>query len=555
LKAILKARTNCYLASAELATLHMNHGRDNRALEAIDLIATDYRRWSVPDPDWNYVASKVYSKLSDYSSTKNLAGRAIEQLREELQKNPANALAYAKTGLCSLLMEDLSGAEGEFQKFINRTRPEERSSVVKELQVLISQQIVQDDAKYILTKYFSQAGTEKKEERIDSLPVTVTSRDTVAPKIVILEPKDVRGMKVLDAGKYSLAVSGFVSDANGVSVVYVNGIVASMSAPTTTEAGASGLAGKILKFSADVMSPVGESIVDVRAVDLYGNQGKSTFKIRRDAPAAIAPTDDQPTQPRLKLPAIWAVVIGISEYQNKELQLNYAHRDAQAYYSFLKSPFGGAIQEDRIEILTNRNATRADIIRALNEKLRMAFEDDMVIIYIASHGVPEEVSGELYFLGYDADTKNIAGTAISQIDVQKAIATARAKKILLIADACHSGSVGLSPSIARRGSVATYVNRLLKEIASARDGVAILTASSANEFSQEGAQWGGGHGVFTNHLINGLKGQADSDGDGYVTIRELYEFVYRKVADDTGGKQHPDLQGKFDNKLPVGVVK
>jgi uncharacterized caspase-like protein len=220
----------------------------------------------------------------------------------------------------------------------------------------------------------------------------------------------------------------------------------------------------------------------------------------------------------------------------------------------LKSPYGGGIPEERIELLTNRNATRAEIIRALNDKLRRAFEDDMVMIFIASHGIPDEVSGELYFLGYDADAKNIAGTAISQIDIQKAIANARAKKIVFIADACHSGAVGLSPNIAKRASLASYTNKLLKEIAAARDGVAMLTASSASEYSVEGAQWGG-HGVFTKYLVDGLKGEADKNNDGYVVIRELYEYLYRKVTDETLGQQHPDLQGRFDNDLPLSVVK
>ncbi len=97
-------------------------------------------------------------------------------------------------------------------------------------------------------------------------------------------------------------------------------------------------------------------------------------------------------------------------------------------------------------------------------------------------------------------------------------------------------------------------NKLLQELALARDGVAILSASSASEFSQEGKTWGG-HGVFTYHLVNGLQGAADTNSDGMVTIREIYEFVYRKVADDTGARQHPDLQGRFDNNLPLSIVK
>jgi len=99
------------------------------------------------------------------------------------------------------------------------------------------------------------------------------------------------------------------------------------------------------------------------------------------------------------------------------------------------------------------------------------------------------------------------------------------------------------------------VARFLAKVAEAKDGIAVLSASSANEFSQEGERWGGGHGVFTYYLLRGLKGEADFDADGIVTIREAYDYLYRKVAEDTAGGQHPELKGNFDNNLPLGIVR
>ena len=177
-------------------------------------------------------------------------------------------------------------------------------------------------------------------------------------------------------------VSGLVADEKGVSAVYVNGVLADLASPTSAEVSESGFSGKVVKFAADAMLAIGENTIEVRAISVNGNQAKNVFKIQRTTKA------DNPTEVKPKLPQIWAVVVGISEYQDRELQLHFAHKDAQAFYGFLKSPSGGAIPDERIELLTNRNATRAEIIRALNDKLRMAFEDDIVIIYIASHGTP-----------------------------------------------------------------------------------------------------------------------------------------------------------------------
>ena len=56
-------------------------------------------------------------------------------------------------------------------------------------------------------------------------------------------------------------------------------------------------------------------------------------------------------------------------------------------------------------------------------------------------------------------------------------------------------------------------------------------------------------------LINGLKGAADTDKDKIVSIQELYSFVKTKVSAYTAGAQTPVLTGKYDGKLPVGVVR
>jgi uncharacterized caspase-like protein len=60
------------------------------------------------------------------------------------------------------------------------------------------------------------------------------------------------------------------------------------------------------------------------------------------------------------------------------------------------------------------------------------------------------------------------------------------------------------------------------------------------------------HGLFTHHLIEGLKGAADKDSDGLVTERELYEYVYEHVtkqARELGGSMHPIHKGSIAGKI------
>jgi uncharacterized caspase-like protein len=254
-----------------------------------------------------------------------------------------------------------------------------------------------------------------------------------------------------------------------------------------------------------------------------------------------------------KIPKIWAVVIGVSKYQKSEMNLGYADRDAQFFYDYLTSPSGGNVSKDNSALLLNEQATRSNILKELVDKCNRSFEDDLFILYIAGHGVPDPVGNEIYFLSYESQPDNLTGTAVSQVDIEKVLARTKAKKKVWIVDACHSGGAGLNVNV--RGDRAYQTNRMLIGIATSSEGIALFTASSASEYSQEAKKWGEGHGVFTHYLLEGLSGKAETDNDGLISIRELYDYVYHKVVDDTKGQQHPELKGVFDNNLPLGVVK
>jgi len=277
-----------------------------------------------------------------------------------------------------------------------------------------------------------------------------------------------------------------------------------------------------------------------------------TEELTRTASRSMEEAENVNVDLNVKLPQVWAVIVGVSQYKDGKMNLKFADKDAYEFYNFLKSPQGGGLSEDHISLLTNEKATRGNIIKALNEKFYRAFEEDMVILFIASHGAPDPVGNEVYFLSYDTESDNLGGTAVSQIDIEKVFQRTRAKKKIWVADACHSGGAGLQ---IRGTDQSLETNKLLHEIANANNGMAMFTASSSSEYSHEDKKWGNGHGVFTYYLLEGMKGQADFNKNGLVDIRELYEYVYRKVSDDTNGQQHPELKGSFDNKLPVSIHK
>ena len=194
----------------------------------------------------------------------------------------------------------------------------------------------------------------------------------------------------------------------------------------------------------------------------------------------------------------------MSEYAQSELSLEFASADAEAMAGFLRSPAAGSVPEKRLFVLLDEQATRSQILSRLVEMAGKAAEDDLLFIYIAMHGLPDEL-GELYYLTHDTNPAELVGTGLPQRDLEYALGRSKAKKIVMFIDACHSGGAGLS-GFARRGLRYAETNRLLSAMAEAVDGTAIITASSANESSLEGEALAGARRV---HPITWSRGSRE----------------------------------------------
>jgi len=240
--------------------------------------------------------------------------------------------------------------------------------------------------------------------------------------------------------------------------------------------------------------------------------------------------------------SVWGLFVGVSEYQHKDLNLNYASKDAQALHKFFAGEFAGKVPEDRFALLVDRHATRGNVLKALSEVFNRAFEQDLVIISLSMHGLPDLKGSDLFFLAHDADPNMPMDRGISRDDIIKLMGKSRARKVVMLIDACNSGGFGTAgPVVAMKNVNTADVNRLLVAMGQAQDGIAIITSSSAAERSQEGEKFCGGHGAFTCALLNGLKGAADTNDNGLVELRETFDFVYRAVKEATGGVQNPHM--------------
>jgi hypothetical protein len=253
----------------------------------------------------------------------------------------------------------------------------------------------------------------------------------------------------------------------------------------------------------------------------------------------------------------WAIVVGVSEYKSASLNLKYADRDAEEFYKLLRSPLGGEFKADRVLKLTNKEATTANITKALRSFLKKPGRDDLVIIYLACHGTPDpDRPDNVYLMTHDTDPNDVAGTALPMRDIDLSLReNLLSERVVIFADTCHSGAIG--GGIGRRSveKPREKVNRYFQEISAAKGGVALLTSAEADEVSLEGVKWGGGHGVFTHYLLEGMRGAADTNKNGFVTVGELFEYVRAQVQEATGFTQHPFIgPNPFDRSLPLAIM-
>jgi uncharacterized caspase-like protein/tetratricopeptide (TPR) repeat protein len=249
----------------------------------------------------------------------------------------------------------------------------------------------------------------------------------------------------------------------------------------------------------------------------------------------------------------WAVVIGVSSYKfvPPAAQLKFAHRDAEDFAQFLRSPQGGAIPASHVRLLTEQQATAGGIRAAFANWLpQSAGPNDIVYLFLAGHAVRGD-QGEDYFVAHDSDPQNLHATAISFAEIQAAIGPRlRANTVILIADACHAGGIGWAGDHAAPSDMQGALESL-----GARDRTVLkLLASRSREQSFEDARWGGGHGVFTFALLNGLRGAAERTPDGVVRAGELLDYVSRVVPEQTGARQNPRAAGNFEGSLAMAVL-
>ena len=304
----------------------------------------------------------------------------------------------------------------------------------------------------------------------------------------------------------------------------------------------------------------GSNTVVVRASEPDGAVRQEVRTVTFERPPATAPTPPKPSTARDR----WAVVIGVGRYDSPAIPpLLYTVSDAEAVYEVLIGQAG--FKKDNVLLLTDKTARKPslrDIKWALGTFLaRSAKKEDIVFIFFAGHGAPEvdprgaESDGlAKYLVPSDADPNDLYSTGLPMDEFQVIFDRIEAEQLVVFLDACYSGAAG-GRTFASKRTRAVRVDEVFLDRLTRSKGRAIITASRASEVSIELPELS--HGLFTHYLVQGLRGAADLDRDGIVSLQEVYQYLEQQVSQKSravGGNQHPVMKGELDGMLPLVKV-
>ncbi|MFE2531570.1 caspase family protein [Streptomyces sp. NPDC059371] len=214
--------------------------------------------------------------------------------------------------------------------------------------------------------------------------------------------------------------------------------------------------------------------------------------------------------------------------------------DAEALAEVLRDP---EIAGFEVTILVNEPQHRIGAV--LGEFFRDRRHDDLTLLYFTGHGLKDE-EGRLHLAATDTRRSNLMFTSLAAERIDQAMRTCAARRQVLILDCCYSGAfpAGL---VAKSDDDVHTLERFQG------NGRTVLTASDATQYSFEGDRLHGRapRSVFTGHLVQGLRdGSADLDGDGDITLDELYSYVHDKVVAEMP-QQRPKKQENVEGRTVI----
>jgi len=247
------------------------------------------------------------------------------------------------------------------------------------------------------------------------------------------------------------------------------------------------------------------------------------------SPAANRPIKDK-----------WAVIIGISDFASPVIpKLQYPAKDAQDFYDFLTTTAN--FKKDHILLLKNQQASKDRILDAFGDNWlpRRVMKDDLVVIFLSSHGSSADIAGENFIIAYDTDPNRPYATGIRFQDLASEVTKRTGcDRLVLLLDACHSGA-----AVQGEKGLVRVGNFNLDDVTGT--GQLVISSSSPQQTSWESKRYP--NGVFTRKLIEAMqvKGNSTTVSDAF---KHLQDSVEQEVHFDRVTDQTPMMLSKWNGE-------
>jgi WD40 repeat protein len=314
------------------------------------------------------------------------------------------------------------------------------------------------------------------------------------------------------------------------------------------------ISGNAGQFEETIELTTGENKIEITAVDVVGVE---SFRALTYALHANAEPQD-----------LYFVGIGVSKYADPTLDLGYAAKDAEDLEQLFAS-MQKKFRDVHTKTLLDEQVS-PESIRALKPWLSQSTVDDVVVVFIAGHGVHDsDAEGTYYYLTHGADTKSLSSTAADFELLESLFVGIKPRLKFLLMDTCESGELDedeghiifaeVETSKMRARSTRGLIKKLKQNRASAaprsylqqkdrfiyndllrRSGTIIFSSSRGGELSYESPVIENGY--FTEELLNAFSStRTDADNDGLVSTDELRRSVIEAVSKRSEGRQHPTV--------------
>ncbi len=231
----------------------------------------------------------------------------------------------------------------------------------------------------------------------------------------------------------------------------------------------------------------------------------------------------------------YAVLVGANDGWAQDQPLRHAREDARRLGAALQQL--GDFEPGDVRILEDPSTD--EIRKQLDELARRGADPETVFVF--------------YYSGH-ADEKqlHLRGPPLTFEELYRRIRAMPHTVKLGILDACQSGSI-----LAAKGGRPTSTFKVDVQDDLAVRGTAFLTSSGADELSQEARALAGS--VFSHHLVSGLRGAADEDEDGKVSLGEVYRYASVRTTLDTAatamGAQRPGFRYELNGRGEVYLTR